>query len=75
MILIVTKEDIERGGEGSFEVLRHVVTAGHTASSGPHVKVCLYSFEMVLFSVFVFSFSLSLFFLLCDFGVGCKVGD
>lgn len=40
MVLIVTKADIERGGEGVFECLRHVVTAGHTASSGPHIKVC-----------------------------------
>ncbi|QKX55398.1 uncharacterized protein TRUGW13939_02491 [Talaromyces rugulosus] len=38
MVLLVTKADIERSGEGSFEVLKHVETLGHTAVSGPHIK-------------------------------------
>lgn len=42
MVLLVTAADIERGGEGVFEVLRHQELAGHTASSGPHLKVCFY---------------------------------
>lgn len=43
MVLIVTAADIECGGEGVFEVLNHQQLAGHTASSGPHLKVCRYS--------------------------------
>jgi hypothetical protein len=39
MVLLVTRADIERSGEGTFEVLKHVETLGHTAVSGPHVKV------------------------------------
>ncbi|KUJ16339.1 acyl-CoA dehydrogenase [Mollisia scopiformis] len=38
MILLVTAADIARGEEGVFEVLGHQQMAGHTASSGPHVK-------------------------------------
>lgn len=38
MILLVTREDIERNGEGSFQVLRHLSTPGHISTSGPHVK-------------------------------------
>lgn len=43
MVLIVTAADIERGGEGVFEVLNHQQLAGHTSSSGPHLKVGLSS--------------------------------
>jgi hypothetical protein len=42
MVLLVTAADIEHGGEGVFEVLNHQQLAGHTASSGPHLKVCLF---------------------------------
>lgn len=38
MIILVTRTDLERSGEGSFQVLRHVSTAGHTSTSGPHIK-------------------------------------
>ncbi|KAK0609146.1 Nitroalkane oxidase [Lasiodiplodia hormozganensis] len=37
MVLIVTRADIQRN-PGSFEVLRHPETAGHTAVSGPHIR-------------------------------------
>lgn len=39
MILLVTREGIERNERGCFQVLKHVETAGHTAVSGPHLKV------------------------------------
>ena len=38
MILLVTIADIKRNAPGTFKVLRHVSTAGHTACSGPHIK-------------------------------------
>lgn len=37
MVLLVTPADVQRN-PGSFEVLRHPETAGHTAVSGPHVR-------------------------------------
>lgn len=37
MVLLVTRADIQRN-PGSFEVLRHPETAGHTAVSGPHIR-------------------------------------
>lgn len=37
MVLLVTPADVQRN-PGSFEVLRHPETAGHTAVSGPHVS-------------------------------------
>ncbi|KAL4915039.1 putative acyl-CoA dehydrogenase [Aspergillus aurantiobrunneus] len=33
-----TRADIERSGPGSFQVLKHIETAGHEAVSGPHIK-------------------------------------
>ena len=39
MILLVTREDIERNERGCFRVLKHIETVGHTAVSGPHLKV------------------------------------
>jgi len=39
IILLVTREDIQRNGEDSFQVLGHPETAGHKAVSGPHIKV------------------------------------
>lgn len=38
MIILVTRADLDRSGAGSFEVLRHVSTPGHTSVSGPHVR-------------------------------------
>ena len=38
IILLVTIADIKRNAPGTFKVLRHVSTAGHTACSGPHIK-------------------------------------
>lgn len=38
MILLVTSQDIKRNDPGAFQVLRHPLTAGHTANSGPHIK-------------------------------------
>lgn len=38
MIVLVTREDLERNGEGAFEVIRHVSTPGHTSVSGPHMR-------------------------------------
>ncbi|TIC95724.1 Nitroalkane oxidase [Colletotrichum higginsianum] len=38
MIILVTRADLENSGEGSFEVLRHVSTPGHTSVSGPHTR-------------------------------------
>ncbi|KAL5337490.1 acyl-CoA dehydrogenase/oxidase [Aspergillus crustosus] len=38
LVLIVTRADIDRNEPGSFEVLKHVDTAGHIAVSGPHIK-------------------------------------
>jgi nitroalkane oxidase len=38
MIILVTRADLDRSGDGSFQVLRQVPTAGHTSASGPHVK-------------------------------------
>ncbi|KAL2840273.1 acyl-CoA dehydrogenase/oxidase [Aspergillus pseudoustus] len=37
-ILLVTREDIQRNGDESFQVLSHPETAGHKAVSGPHIK-------------------------------------
>lgn len=38
MIILVTRADLERNGDGAFEVLRHISTPGHTSVSGPHVR-------------------------------------
>ncbi|KAI0404730.1 acyl-CoA dehydrogenase [Xylaria palmicola] len=38
MILIVTREDLDRNGPGAFEVVHQVETMGHTSVSGPHIK-------------------------------------
>ncbi|PYH89008.1 putative acyl-CoA dehydrogenase [Aspergillus ellipticus CBS 707.79] len=38
MVLLVTREDIQRNGPESFQVLKHVETTGHTAVSGPHLR-------------------------------------
>ncbi|KAI0533119.1 acyl-CoA dehydrogenase [Xylaria digitata] len=38
MILLVTREDLDRNGPGAFEVLRQFETMGHTSVSGPHIK-------------------------------------
>ncbi|EAW20638.1 acyl-CoA dehydrogenase family protein [Aspergillus fischeri NRRL 181] len=38
MILLVTRQDIQRNGPDCFQVLKHVETAGHKATSGPHIK-------------------------------------
>ncbi|PKX93459.1 acyl-CoA dehydrogenase family protein [Aspergillus novofumigatus IBT 16806] len=38
MILLVTRDDIQRNGPDCFQVLKHVETAGHKATSGPHIK-------------------------------------
>ncbi|RDW61159.1 acyl-CoA dehydrogenase family protein [Aspergillus mulundensis] len=38
MVLLVTREDIERSGPDSFRIVKDVETAGHKAVSGPHVK-------------------------------------
>jgi len=38
MIILVTRADLDRNGEGAFEVLRHVAMPGHTSVSGPHVR-------------------------------------
>ncbi|KAL4864085.1 hypothetical protein BDV12DRAFT_176682 [Aspergillus spectabilis] len=38
LILLVTRADIDRNAPGSFEVLKHIETAGHDAVSGPHIK-------------------------------------
>ncbi|KAK2036448.1 acyl-CoA dehydrogenase domain-containing protein [Colletotrichum somersetense] len=38
MIILVTPADLKRSGDGSFQVLRHVSTPGHTSTSGPHIK-------------------------------------
>ncbi|CEL06535.1 hypothetical protein ASPCAL09708 [Aspergillus calidoustus] len=38
MILLVTREDIRRNGEESFQVLNHPETVGHKAASGPHLR-------------------------------------
>lgn len=38
MIILVTREDLDRNGPGAFEVLRHIETPGHTSVSGPHVR-------------------------------------
>ncbi|KAL2810297.1 acyl-CoA dehydrogenase/oxidase [Aspergillus granulosus] len=38
MVLLVTREDISRNGEESFQVIKHPETAGHKAVSGPHIK-------------------------------------
>ncbi|TQN65216.1 Nitroalkane oxidase, partial [Colletotrichum shisoi] len=38
MIILVTRADLDNSGEGSFEVLRHVSTPGHTSVSGPHIR-------------------------------------
>ncbi|KAL2793512.1 acyl-CoA dehydrogenase/oxidase [Aspergillus keveii] len=38
MILLVTREDIQRNGEDSFQVLKHPETVGHKAASGPHLR-------------------------------------
>lgn len=38
MIILVTRGDLDRNGDGAFEVVRHVATPGHTSVSGPHVR-------------------------------------
>ncbi|KAI1742384.1 acyl-CoA dehydrogenase domain-containing protein [Xylaria scruposa] len=38
MILLVTREDLDRNGPGAFEVIRQVETMGHTSVSGPHIR-------------------------------------
>jgi nitroalkane oxidase len=38
MTIMVTTEDVKRNNPGAFSILPHVSTAGHTASSGPHIK-------------------------------------
>ncbi|TGJ78342.1 hypothetical protein E0Z10_g10427 [Xylaria hypoxylon] len=38
MILLVTREDLDRNGPGAFKVLRQFETMGHTSVSGPHIK-------------------------------------
>ncbi|KAL4898996.1 hypothetical protein BDW74DRAFT_171835 [Aspergillus multicolor] len=38
MVLLVTRDDIERSGPGSFEIVKDIETAGHKAVSGPHIK-------------------------------------
>ncbi|KAI0487039.1 acyl-CoA dehydrogenase [Xylaria cf. heliscus] len=38
MILLVTREDLDRNGPGAFEVIRQVEAMGHTSVSGPHVR-------------------------------------
>ena len=38
MILIVTREDLDRNGQAAFQVIRQVETMGHTSVSGPHIK-------------------------------------
>lgn len=39
MIIMVTRADLERSGDSSFQVLREVSTLGHTASGpGPHIR-------------------------------------
>ncbi|KAI5917490.1 acyl-CoA dehydrogenase domain-containing protein [Camillea tinctor] len=38
MIIIVTREDLDRNGPDAFQVIRQVETMGHTTVSGPHIK-------------------------------------
>lgn len=38
MIILVTREDIERNAKGAFKTLRKLQTMGHTAVAGPHIK-------------------------------------
>ncbi|KAK1753890.1 acyl-CoA dehydrogenase/oxidase [Echria macrotheca] len=38
MVILVTRADLERNGEGAFAVVRHVSMPGHTTVSGPHVR-------------------------------------
>jgi alkylation response protein AidB-like acyl-CoA dehydrogenase len=38
MIILVTRADLDRNGDGAFEVVRHISTPGHTSVSGPHVR-------------------------------------
>ncbi|KAL4771042.1 acyl-CoA dehydrogenase/oxidase [Aspergillus nidulans var. acristatus] len=38
MVLLVTRDDIERNGPESFRVVKDIETAGHKAVSGPHIK-------------------------------------
>lgn len=38
VIVLVTREDIVRNGESSFQVLQHIPTMGHTSYSGAHVR-------------------------------------
>ncbi|KAI0871774.1 acyl-CoA dehydrogenase [Hypoxylon argillaceum] len=38
MVLLVTREDLDRSGPGAFEVVRQFETMGHTAVSGPHIR-------------------------------------
>ncbi|KAK1833931.1 acyl-CoA dehydrogenase/oxidase C-terminal [Podospora conica] len=38
MVVVVTRGDLERNGEGSFEVVRHVEMPGHSSVSGPRVR-------------------------------------
>ncbi|RYC61364.1 hypothetical protein CHU98_g4840 [Xylaria longipes] len=38
MIILVTREDLDRNGPGAFKVIRQVESMGHTSVSGPHIK-------------------------------------
>jgi alkylation response protein AidB-like acyl-CoA dehydrogenase len=38
MIILITRADLDRNGEGAFTVIRHISTPGHTSVSGPHVR-------------------------------------
>ncbi|KAJ5815069.1 Acyl-CoA dehydrogenase [Penicillium riverlandense] len=38
MIVLVTRQDIERNERECFQILKHLETAGHAAVSGPHLK-------------------------------------
>ncbi|KAK7750779.1 hypothetical protein SLS62_007331 [Diatrype stigma] len=38
MVLIVTREDLDRNGPEAFQVVRHVETMGHVSVSGPHIR-------------------------------------
>ncbi|KAI1630710.1 acyl-CoA dehydrogenase domain-containing protein [Biscogniauxia mediterranea] len=38
MVIIVTREDLDRNGPDAFQVIRQVETMGHTTASGPHIR-------------------------------------
>ncbi|KAL8791336.1 MAG: hypothetical protein Q9195_005955 [Heterodermia aff. obscurata] len=38
MLLLVTRDLIDRNSAGSYTVIRHIETPGHTACSGPHIR-------------------------------------